>query len=83
MAPALDTAAAVIILGVPPACEALPMRRSSERIPAAPTTATMMVTIRGIKSLRSFLKAHICSILPNSHLHAYEADLGSPPRRDH
>jgi hypothetical protein len=53
IAPALDTAADVIILALRLSCESLPGRKFM-RIPAVPTTATITVTITGIKSPRRF-----------------------------
>ena len=54
IAPALDTAAAVII-PLPLPCESLPGPKSLKRIAAVPTTATIAATITGIKPRRSFL----------------------------
>ena len=53
IAPTLDTAAEVIILALSLSCELLPGRKLL-RIPAVPTTATITVTITGIKSPRRF-----------------------------
>jgi hypothetical protein len=55
IAPALDTAAAVIILALPLPCES-PGPTSLKRMTAVPTTATNAATITGIESpRRSFL----------------------------
>jgi hypothetical protein len=47
IAPALDTAAAVIILALPPPCESLPGPKSLKRMTAVPTTATKAVASTG------------------------------------
>jgi hypothetical protein len=50
IAPALDTAAAAIILSVPLSCEALLGPKSSKRIPAILAIATSAATIAGLRS---------------------------------
>jgi hypothetical protein len=56
IAPALDTAAAEIILALPPPCEPFPGLKSLRRTPAVAKTATIAVTIAGFTSPRlSFL----------------------------
>lgn len=56
IAPALETAAAVIILAAPLSCEALLGPKSLKRIPAVAPIATIAATIAGLKSpRRSFL----------------------------
>jgi hypothetical protein len=50
IAPALDTAAAVLALPLP--CESLLGPKSLKRIPAVHTIATIAATITGIKLLR-------------------------------
>jgi hypothetical protein len=68
VAPALDTAAAVIIPELTPPCESLPKPKSLQRIPTVPTTAASKVMITGTKSpRRSFLEARIC--IPEPLLH--------------
>src|ERR1700730_11940112 len=47
IAPALDTAAAVIILALPLYCELVSGPKSLNRMPAMPTTATNAVASRG------------------------------------
>jgi hypothetical protein len=55
IAPALDTAAAVIILALPLPSESLPGPKSLKRMTAVPTTATKAVTSTG-----TFLWGCIC-----------------------
>jgi hypothetical protein len=47
IAPALDTAAAVIILALPPYCELVSGPKSLNRMPAVPATATNTATSKG------------------------------------
>ena len=47
IAPALDTAAAVIILALPPYCELASGPKSLNRMPAVPASATNAVTSTG------------------------------------
>jgi hypothetical protein len=56
IAPALDTAAAVIALALPLPCELLPGPKSIRRTPAVARIATIKVTIAGSTSRRIFFR---------------------------
>jgi hypothetical protein len=66
MAPALDTAAAVIILAVALSCEALLGPKSSKRIPAVLAIATITVTVAGLRAAFRYLLGMRISCLTSS-----------------